>query len=165
MSKVRSPKRIASALAVSVLLSLSLAGGAYADSAPDIAPGALTTPPPVEMNLNSSLNILANKYLMNYFSSIGKVSSTQVGINGTTSASQAVDSLGINYVIQRWTGSAWVDAGAAYDNGTNKTSLSGSKTFNVQPGYYYRAKTVHWVNESGTYEEGTYYTSSVLVEL
>ena len=43
MSKVRSPKRIASAVAVSVLLSLSLAGGAYADSATDIAPGALTT--------------------------------------------------------------------------------------------------------------------------
>lgn len=165
MSKVSSPKRIASALAVSVLLSLSLAGGAYADASADIAPGALTTPPPVEMNLNSSLNMLANKYLLNYFSSIGKVSGTQVGVNGTTNASQTVDSLGINYVIQRWTGSAWVDSGAAYDNGTNRSSLSGSKTFNVQAGYYYRAKTIHWVNKSGTYEEGTYHTNSILVEL
>lgn len=163
MSKVRSPKRIASAVAVSVLLSLSLAGGAYADSTTDIAPGALTTPPPVEMNLNSSLNTLANKYLMDYFSSIGKVSSTQVGISATTSASQAVDSLGINYVLQRWTGSAWVDSGASYDNGTSRASLSGSKTFSVQAGYYYRAKTIHWVKESGTYEEGTYHTSSILV--
>ena len=41
--------------------------------------------------------------------------------------------------------------------------LSGSKTFSVQTGYYYRAKTIHWVKESGTYEEGTYHTSSILV--
>lgn len=164
MSKVRSPKRIASALAVSVLLSLSLAGGAYADSATDIAPGALTTPPPVEMNLNSSINILANKYLVNYYSTISKVSSTQVSINGFTGAGQAVDTIGINYVLQRWTGSAWVDTGSAYENGTNKLSLSGTKYFNVQAGYYYRGKTIHWTNENGTYEEGTYYTNSVLVE-
>ena len=127
MSKVRSPKRIASALAVSVLLSLSLAGGAYADSATDIAPGALTTPPPVEMNLNSSISLLANKYLINYYSTISKVSGTQVSINGFTGAGQAVDSIGINYVLQRWTGSAWVDAGSAYENGTNKLSLAAPK--------------------------------------
>ncbi|QOT12837.1 hypothetical protein JNUCC32_12780 [Paenibacillus sp. JNUCC32] len=164
MSKVRSPKRIASALAVSVLLSLSLAGGAYADSAADIAPGALTTPPPVEMNLNSSISLLANKYLINYYSTISKASGTQVSINGFTGAGQAVDSIGINYVLQRWTGSAWVDAGSAYENGTNKLSLNGTKNFNVQAGYYYRGKTIHWINENGTYEEGTYYTNSILVE-
>lgn len=164
MSKVRSPKRMASTLAVSVLLSLSLAGGAYADSATDIAPGALTTPPPVEMNLNSSFNLLANKYLINYYSTISKVGSTQVSINGFTGAGQTVDTIGINFVLQRWTGSAWIDAGGAYENGTNKVSLSGTKSFNVSAGYYYRGKTVHWINANGTYEEGTYYTNSILVE-
>ncbi|MDH6672336.1 hypothetical protein M2277_002998 [Paenibacillus sp. LBL] len=164
MSKVRSSKRMASTLAVSVLLSLSLAGGAYADSATDIAPGALTTPPPVEMNLNSSFNLLANKYLINYYSTISKVNSTQVSLNGFTGAGQAVDTIGINFVLQRWTGSAWIDTGSAYENGSNKTSLSGIKNFSVQTGYYYRGKTIHWINENGTYEEATYYTNSILAE-
>lgn len=164
MPKVRSSKRIAAALAVSVLLSLSLAGGAYADSSEDIAPGALTPPPPVELNLNSSINLLANTYLLNYSSSISKVSSTQVSVNGFTGAKLTVDSIGINYVLQRWTGSEWVDVGSSYDNGTNKISLSGTKNFNIQAGYYYRCKTVHWINKSGMYEEGIYYTNTILAE-
>ncbi|MGG3281512.1 hypothetical protein [Paenibacillus solani] len=164
MPKVRSSKRIAAALAVSVLLSLSLAGGAYADSSEDIAPGALTPPPPVELNLNSSINLLANKYLLNYSSSISKASSTQVNISGFTSAGQTVDTIGINYVIQRWTGSEWQDIGSSSDSGTNRSSLSGVKNFNVTAGYYYRGKTIHWINKSGTYEDGTYFTNSLLVE-
>lgn len=164
MSIVRSPKRIAVALAVSVLLSLSLAGGAYADSSADIAPGALTPPPPVELNLNSSINLLANKYLLNYYSTINKVSSIQVSINGFTNAVQAVDSIGIHYSVQRWTGSEWVDIGSSSDSGTNKSSFSSTKNFSVQAGYYYRGKTVHWVNKSGTYENGTYFTNTILVE-
>jgi len=163
MSNVRSPKRIASALAVSALLSLSLAGGAYADSATDIAPGALTPPPPVELNVNS-MNLMANKYLSSYYSSISKASSSQVNVFGSTTAGQTVDSIGIQFVLQRWTGTTWVDAGGASDNGTNKASHSATKTFSVTQGYYYRAMTTHWINENGTYEEGTYFTSSLLVE-
>lgn len=163
MSNVRSPKRMVSALAVSALLSLTLAGGAYADSATDIAPGALTPPPPVELNVNS-MNLMANNYLTSYYSSISKSSSSQVSVYGSTSAGQAVDAIGIQFVLQRWTGTAWVDAGASSDNGTNKASHSATKTFSVTQGYYYRAKTTHWINENGTYEDGVYYTNSLLVE-
>jgi len=163
MSKVRSTKRVAAALAVSVLLSLSLAGGAYADSSEDIAPGALTTPPPVELNINSSINLLANTYLLNYSASISKVGSTQVSISGFTGAGQTVDQIGINYIIQRWTGSEWVDIGSSSDSGTNRSSLSGVKNFSVTAGYYYRGKTTHWVSKSGTYESGNFSTDSILV--
>lgn len=162
MSNVRFPKRRISAIAVSALLSLTLAGGAYADSATDIAPGALTPPPPVEMSLNSA-NLAAYQYLTNYYSSISKSGSSQVSISGYTGAGQTVNSLGIQFVLQRWTGSEWIDISGTSDSGTNKSSHSATKTFNVTQGYYYRGKTTHWVNKSGTYEEGTYYTNSILV--
>ncbi|WP_036717193.1 hypothetical protein [Paenibacillus sp. JCM 10914] len=163
MSFIDRSKRILSALIISFLVSLTVFGQAHADTAQQWEPGALTPPPPVEHNLNVEQSLVANKYLYTFISKISRASNTQANIQGTTNATQTVDSIGINYILQRWTGSAWVDAGSAYDLGNNRSTLVGNKNFSIQAGYYYRGKTTHWVNESGTYEEGTYYTDSMLM--
>lgn len=163
MSKVRNHTRIVSSIAVSVLLSMSLTGGAFADSASDLAPGALTSPPPVETEHAPFAALAANQYLSHGSSSIRVSGTNQVQISASTYAYQTVNSVGVNFTLQRWTGSAWINVSSASDSASSRTSYDGQRTWTVSPGYYYRAHTVHWVNHGGTYESSTYQTNSVLV--
>ncbi|MGG1876551.1 hypothetical protein ABDI30_03030 [Paenibacillus cisolokensis] len=165
MSKVRNHTRIFSSVALSVLLSLSLTGGAFADSASDLAPGALTSPPPVEAEFVPFAALNANLYLSHGSSTIRQAGSNQVQVTARTYAYQTVNSVGVNYNLQRWTGTEWINIASFSDSVSSRSSYDGLRTWSVSPGYYYRAHTVHWVNHGGTYESATYYTNSVLIPL
>lgn len=92
-------------------------------------------------------------------------SQAKARITGKTYASQKVDSLGITFILQRWTGSEWVDVTDAVDrSATNKDSYTTSVTWNVTEGYYYRAKTIHWIQHGTTYEQGERISSYILIE-
>ena len=161
MSNVKKRARVLTVFAASMMLSLAIAGGASADTAADQAPGALTSPPPVEMNLMSVDP--SYKYLSNANVSIQKIGGTTLQLTGATYAYQTVDSLGANYILQRWTGSVWVDVDSSVGQSFNNNSYFGSKTWSTISGYYYRGKTIHWAQEGSTREETTLYTQSILM--
>lgn len=160
MSKVKKRARVITAFSASMLLSLAIAGGASADTTTDKAPGALTSPPPVEMNI-MSVNPM-NLYLSDTMSSIRK-SSSGMQLSGNTYASQVVDSIGVHFFLQRWTGSLWVDAETNSDKALNTSAYYGTKSFSAISGYYYRGKTVHWVKKGTSYEEATMHTETLLM--
>lgn len=91
-------------------------------------------------------------------------SQTKARITGKTYASQEVDSIGITFILQRWTGSEWVNVTDPVErSATNKDSYTTSVTWNVTEGYYYRAKTIHWIQQGTTYEQGERVSSYILI--
>jgi len=106
-----------------------------------------------------------HNYLDDGASSLEQLSSeTKARITATTYASQTVDSIGITFILQRWTGSTWVDATAAVERSTtNRDSYTSSVTWNVTEGYYYRAKTIHWIQQGTTYEQGERISYHILI--
>lgn len=87
----------------------------------------------------------------------------KVTVNAVTSALVVVDSIGITFYVEKWSGSAWEIVGSGSTVGTNNATYY-STTFSksVTAGYYYRARTKHWVIKNGTYEEGEVISGSVL---
>jgi hypothetical protein len=144
-------------------LMLLAAAPLQAFAAKDPGKGAKTEPPPEEMHLESTFdpNFV---YLENGYGSITSQSNAAVSISGETHATQYVDSLGVQMIIQRYNGSDWVDVytGQEYTNGDSKRVYA-SDTRTVTSGYYYRLKTKHWSTESGVTESGYRLSASVLV--
>lgn len=102
-------------------------------------------------------------YLNNGTSSIS-ASTGSVSVSAATTAVTTVDSIGITVYVQKWNGSNWETVGSGYTlGGNNASSYSNSVSKSVASGFYYRARTIHWVIENGTYEDGEKFTSSVLV--
>ncbi|WP_169504672.1 hypothetical protein [Paenibacillus lemnae] len=155
--------KIGAAFITSLMLSLALATAASADSSthePFMEPGALTPPPPVEYN-TMSVN-QSNVYLAAIESSLFKNGTIQFTISASTNANSIVDSLGVNYTLQRWNGSAWVDNGTDAGQVNNSQIYSGNKQFSALTGYYYRGRTVHWIKKGTINEERTAYTETIL---
>jgi hypothetical protein len=119
----------------------------------------LTSAPPAEALSAFDPNHL---YLDNGTSSIS-ASSGSVTISATTTATQVVDSINITFYVQKWNGSSWEAVGSGTSTGGNQLiTYSNSVTKSVTPGYYYRARTIHWVIENGVYEEGERFSNTVL---
>ncbi|MFB9280211.1 hypothetical protein ACFQMJ_31210 [Cohnella cellulosilytica] len=120
---------------------------------------ALTAAPPIELFSVFNPNHL---YLENGVSTITPTKG-KVTVSATTVATRTVDSIGLIFYVQKWTGSSWDTVGAGSTVGTNNDSVY-HNTFEktVEAGYYYRARTIHWVIHNGVYEEGETITSSVL---
>jgi hypothetical protein len=133
-----------------------------AEAQPAAAPTgttALTSAPPIELFGIFNPNHL---YLENGVSSI-TASAGKVTVQATTVASQTVDSIGVIFYVQKWNGSSWENVGAGSTTGKNNDSVYyNSFSKSVTAGYYYRARTVHWVIHNGAYEEGEVITSSIL---
>lgn len=162
MSKMKKRSRVITAFSASLLLSLAIAGGASADtSASEFAPGAKTSAPPIEMNINT-INPLAT-YLKNTSSDIRKLSSSNVQITANTTATQTVDSVGVNFTFQRWTGSVWIDIDSASGSSSNTSVYNGSSSFTAAAGYYYRGRTIHYVRKGSSYEEQVMFTQTLLM--
>ncbi|WP_199615716.1 DUF6147 family protein [Paenibacillus alkalitolerans] len=126
--------------------------------------GALTSPPPVEFQLYGVFDP-DHKYLDDGANTISSSSAGEVRYSGTTYASQIVDSIGVSLTLQRWTGGTWETVGnGSGSSGSDKSWFSHASGQKVTGGYYYRIKSVHWVNENGTYEQGVRYSSSLLVK-
>jgi hypothetical protein len=123
--------------------------------------GAKTSPPPIEMQPQSVFNP-NHLYLLNGTNSI-TAQTGKVVVSAATMANQVVDSIGITFYVQKWNGSSWVDVGSSYTMGGNQQSTYANDcTQYVEAGYYYRARTIHWVIENGKYEEGELFSASVL---
>ncbi|MFD0671262.1 hypothetical protein [Cohnella sp. GCM10027633] len=102
-------------------------------------------------------------YLSNGSNSIS-VSTGNIVVGVSTTATMIVDSIGYTVYIQKWNGSSWETYGSGNTvGGSNAINFSGNVPKSVASGYYYRARTIHWVIENGVYEEGEKFTSSVLV--
>ncbi|SMF86088.1 hypothetical protein SAMN05661091_3285 [Paenibacillus uliginis N3/975] len=160
MSNVKKLSRVIPAFTATLLVSLAIAGGASADTTEDKIAGALTTPPPVEMNI-MNVNPM-NSYLIDAVSSIRKTSSG-MDISGNTYASQTANSIGVDFFLQRWTGSVWVEVASSSGSSTNSNSYYGTKSFSAIEGYYYRGKTIHFATVNGKTETQVMYTESLLM--
>lgn len=161
MSNLKKRSRVITAFAATMLISLAIAGGVSADATVDKAPGALTAPPPVEMNI-MSMNP-QNVYLSDATTSIRNSGSSSLQVSANTYASQLVDSIGANMYLQRWTGTLWVDIESSFERTTNSSSYFGVKNWGAINGYYYRGKTVHWVKKGSTYEEAVTHSDTILM--
>lgn len=159
MFNVKKRSRVISVFTAGFLLSLAIAGGASADTAVK-EPGALTSPPPLEMSI---MSVNPNyKYLSNAQSTFQKTAATQARLSASTFAYSNVDSIGATFILQRWTGTVWVDSVVVTDQSTHSSSFSGSQTFSTISGYYYRGKTIHWAKEGAVREETVLYTENFL---
>ncbi|QCT02844.1 hypothetical protein E6C60_2129 [Paenibacillus algicola] len=163
MLKLFKPAKITSMFAAACALSLTLASGVYADTSLESAnkePRALTAPPPVEMNINAANS--STMYITSIGASLQRYGSIQFQLNGSTSSSTVVDSIGVNFILQRWTGSAWVDSGTSSGQSNNAAFYNDNRIFSATTGYYYRGKTIHWVRKGTFYEETLNYTETIL---
>lgn len=88
---------------------------------------------PGEMSENTDISTYT-LYIADIYTSIVKVSSTQVSIYAETVCSQKVKSIKVIYILQKWNGSKWVDivsrTATAYDvSSTHKSyTISGLGT-------------------------------------
>ncbi|MDU5145406.1 MAG: hypothetical protein E6230_24830 [Paenibacillus dendritiformis] len=103
-------------------------------------------------------------YLFDGGASVANLGNGKVSISAFSSATQRVDSIGVQVTLQQWTGSTWIDV---YKS-PNTSSKSSANTYRnheveVSKGYYYRAKSYHWIQHGDTKEEGTLYTGSILI--
>ena len=103
------------------------------------------------------------EYLSQASSSLSKSGTNTLQLTAYTYAYSSVDSIGAHFIIERWTGSAWVSAVSNNGISVNTSFYGDTKSFSLTPGYYYRGKTVHWVRKGSAYEEHTKYTSNYLL--
>lgn len=123
------------------------------------APMALTSAPPPEPLGTFNPN---HQYLDSGTSSLSATTGT-VTVSASTSANQAVDSIGITFYVQKWNGTTWETVGSGSTTGGNASQYySNTYSKSVTAGYYYRARTLHWVIENGVYEEGEKFSNTVL---
>lgn len=127
---------------------------------------AYTSPPPDEGNPTTLFSIFGPEYeyLFDGGASITNIGDGKVSISGFSAATKRVDSIGVQLVLQQWTGSTWIDV---YKS-PSTASESSANTYrnhevNVSKGYYYRAKSYHWIRHEEIQEEGTLYTGSILI--
>lgn len=122
----------------------------------------LTSAPPTAPAAPLSAFNPNHLYLDNGTSSIS-ASSGSVTISASTSATQIVDSIGITFYVQKWNGSTWEAVGSGTTTSGNQLiTYSNSVIKSVTKGYYYRARTIHWVIKNGVYEEGERFSNTVL---
>ncbi len=120
---------------------------------------ALTSAPPIEpFSVFDSTHLYLDNGVSVITPTTGKVT-----VSATTTALTTVDSIGIIFYVEKWNGSSWGTVGSGSTMGGNSQAYyhnTLSKT--VDAGYYYRARTIHWVIHNGKYEQGEVITSSVL---
>lgn len=128
--------------------------------------GALTAPPP-DLIQPFTLFDPNFKYLEKGGGYISELSEGKVNIWGDTYGTVQMDEIGIQLTLERWTGSAWINA----VSGPPLTQTSSSYIYNahivssVAKGYYYRTRSQHWIEKGSTYEGGVRYSPSILISL
>ncbi|RXZ80527.1 hypothetical protein EBB07_18430 [Paenibacillaceae bacterium] len=104
------------------------------------------------------------QYLDDGSGNLSYLDNGKVSVWGSTLGTRRVDTIGVQVTLQRWTGIQWIDV----NTGTNSTFsnasyASSSREITVSPGYYYRVKSKHWILYGDIREEGTVYSSSLLI--
>ncbi len=109
----------------------------------------------------------SNQYLDFGNSFIFKLSSTSVQLSGMTSAKSAVNTVGVQMYLERWNASnqVWETiANAGNNTNTSSNSVSHTRNVNVARNYYYRTRSVHWINHAGIYEQTTTFSQYILID-
>jgi hypothetical protein len=146
------------ALTMMIVLSITTVS-----ASPMYTQGAKTPPPTQEFQIQGTFNP-NHIYLQDGTNQISKSTINQVKLTATTYAYQVVNSIGITFYLQKWSGSSWADVGPGTSlSATNKSSYTNNVYGNVESGYYYRARTVHWVSNGSTYEQGELLSGSMLM--
>lgn len=137
---------------------------AIALAIPGQAMAAQTPPPPQVVTLFTPFDPNYN-YLENGSAYISYSGQGNASVWGETIATRRVDTIGVQLVLQRWTGSEWIDVYTG-----EKTEISNSSRMNksidnlsVSSGYYYRVKSFHWITYGSTKEDGIRYSSTLLI--
>lgn len=116
--------------------------------------GAKTPPPQEEVNSTGMFNS-NHKYLLDGTNLISRYDTGIVRLEGTTYAKQIVDSIGVTFYLQKWNGSSWEDVGTGTTYNTSNQDIYDKTIYrNAEVGYYYRARTIHWISHNGVYEQG-----------
>ncbi|KOP68951.1 hypothetical protein AMS62_05020 [Bacillus sp. FJAT-18019] len=86
-------------------------------------------------------------------------------IIGETIATRRVDTIGVQLVLQRWTGNEWLDVytgGKAELSDASRSNMS-IDNLSLVSGYYYRVKSTHWITYGSKKEDGVRYSSTLLI--
>jgi hypothetical protein len=154
------------AFMAAVLLSFALMAGTVSasDSAPADAKGPVLVEqagPEPDVGIQGFFDP-SFLYLDQGDNSIVNNGNQTITINVTTIAKQTVNSIGATIFFDWWNGSSWVELNSTLISDANKKIFGGYATFSAPAGYYYRARTVHWVNHNGVFEQGVRVTATVL---
>lgn len=150
--------------AMMMLFSLSPALFAHKSS---FEPGALTAPPPMIQEGDSSYStIWENAAIIQRTGSQINNNGKEVQISASTQTYTSVEKLWITIYIERWDGTSWntISTGVTTSD-ENKMNLYASQNYIIIAGYYYRGRTVHSVEDNSIQETKNLYTNHVLVPL
>ncbi|CQR48397.1 hypothetical protein BN1058_02765 [Paraliobacillus sp. PM-2] len=76
-------------------------------------------------------------------------------------SSTTVDTVGLRIYLQRKQ-SSWVNTTQSKEyTDSNTSSISRTTSFQLQRGYYYRVKIVHFIKDNGSYESDITYSSII----
>jgi len=163
-----------------MILALVAALPVSASNEQALEPGALTPPPPPEdfvtryipiNNGNSGITLNGAFNPNHIYLSYGFVDAVvyedgYVSYGGTTVATQAVEEIGIQLVLQRWTGEFWMDVdNLGVKRAYNIGIMSDDGGYSAKKGYYHRVRAYHYVDHQGVYESGHTIGTSFLVPL
>jgi hypothetical protein len=147
-------------LALIVLFSFSTT----TDAARSYKYGAKTPPPPEQVQIEGMFDA-NHKYLLDGTNMISKYDSSTVRLEGTTYAKQVVESIGITFYLQKWNGSSWEDVGSGSTYSASNNDIFDKTIYrSAESGYYYRARTIHWVSHNGVYEQGERISDYILLK-
>ena len=126
---------------------------------------AAQTPPPPEIVTPFTQFDPNYVYLENGSAYISYSGNGKGSISGETIATRRVDKIGVQLVLQRWTGKEWIDVYTGENAELSDVSRSNKTIDNlsVSSGYYYRVKSTHWITYGSTKEDGVRYSSSLLI--
>ncbi|MDO3676683.1 hypothetical protein [Paenibacillus ehimensis] len=126
---------------------------------------AAHTPPPPEVVTTMTPFDPNYKYLENGSAYISYIGKGKASVWGETIATRRVDHVGVQLVLQRWTGSEWIDEYTGEKAEMSNSSRSNNTIDNlpVSSGYYYRVKSAHWITYGSTKEDGIRYSSTLLI--
>ena len=101
-------------------------------------------------------------YLSNVYTSIVKVSSTQVSIRAQAVCAQTVKSIKVTYILQKWNGSKWVDVASATSTSYDVSNTHKSYAISSLSSGQYRCKANAQATGYNGYSESLIgYSSSI----
>lgn len=123
----------------------------------------LTTKPPADV-IPFTVFDPKYEYLEDGYGSLSNLGNGKINMWAHSFGTINVDTIGVQLTLQRWTGSSWIDVNARPDVIVQNDSYAYySGTLNVSTGYYYRVKTVHWIEIGSVREDGIRYSDSLLI--
>lgn len=147
-----------------VVAAIIIPGQAFASEASTI-PLAKTAPPPPPREIAPATVFDPNYDYLEKGGGYISYQNKKANIWGETFGVKRADKIGVQLTMQRWTGSAWIDVytGKNTEDSDSAYIYQSHNDLTVLSGYYYRTKSYHWVKVGSKIEDGTRYSSSVLI--